>query len=537
MKPVSSKRGTDHESQSLYNQTSCLSLAKSWQRWLEPTMPLLADACGISLAQAQATLTPLLTTCVYRTAYFATYQPKYLVALLSKTDDKTCAYLTNQSGFTLTHLAMLAQDADGLTMQLFTDTAYWHALLGTLIAPSRLDLVTLDKLAKLIVSLSLITLSWLWRDSQNAVANISLAQLTEWLKQQPVYLHHTNIDSATWCAWRTLAGYQGVISFRAEQRVYQDLNKYGLAGWQQALANQLQSYTARQPLAIVPKKPPKHTPKALSISTSKRQIAPSGDIFAKPTRQTTQSTIPLRALHNSNFAARLQQHWIATAVGLSALAFGGLAWAWSAFVPKSVTNTANTIASAPKIQTYQDVAIVRVASGVEHTASTTTKHASASSVSATKSDNQQAANQNKASTTSKNTASSQAQTPDRATKPAKDKTAADQTNDKASKQQNQSKTSQATGKKDTDKKDTDKKNTHKKTADKKATDKKPTDQQDAISKTKKSDRKSSKASANDDGTATGSDTKNDKAKSTRKTTSQDNNKNQKTTSNKTKSAD
>lgn len=233
-------------------------------------MPLLADACGISLAQAQATLTPLLMTCVYRTAYFATYQPKYLVALLSKTDDKTCAYLTNQSGFTLTHLAMLAQDADGLTMQLFTDTAYWHALLGTLIAPSRLDLVTLDKLAKLIVSLSLITLSWLWRDSQNAVANISLAQLTEWLKQQPVYLHHTNIDSATWCAWRTLAGYQGVISFRAEQRVYQDLIKYGLAGWQQALANQLQSYTARQPLAIVPKKPPKYTPKALSISTSKR---------------------------------------------------------------------------------------------------------------------------------------------------------------------------------------------------------------------------------------------------------------------------
>ncbi|STY95713.1 Plasmin-sensitive surface protein [Moraxella atlantae] len=512
-------------------------------------MPLLADACGISLAQAQATLTPLLTTCVYRTAYFATYQPKYLVALLSKTDDKTCAYLTTQSGFTLTHLAMLVQDADGLTMQLFTDTAHWHALLGTLIAPSRLDLVTLDKLAKLIVSLSLITLSWLWRDSQNATANISLAQLTEWLKQQPVYLHHINIDSATWCAWRMLAGYQGVMSFRAEQRVYQDLNKYGLAGWQQALANQLQSYTARQPLAIVPKKPPKYTPKALSISTSKRQIASSGDIFAKPTRQTTQKTLPLRALYNVNFAARLQQHWIATAVGLSALVFGGLAWAWSAFVPKSVTNTTNTIASAPKTQTYQDVAIVRVASGVEHTASTTTKHASASSVSATKSDNQQAANQNKASTTSKNTASSQAQTPDRATKPTKDKTTTDktttdQTNDKAStqtskasKQQNQSKTSQATGKKDTDKKDTDKKNTHKKTADKKTTDKKPTDQQDAISKTKKSDRKSSKASANDDGTATGSDTKNDKAKSTRKNTSQDNNKNQKTTSNKTKSAD
>lgn len=504
-------------------------------------MPLLADACGISLAQAQATLTPLLTTCVYRTAYFATYQPKYLVVLLSKTDDKTCAYLTTQSGFTLTHLAMLAQDADGLTMQLFTDTAYWHALLGTLIAPSRLDLVTLDKLAKLIVSLSLITLSWLWRDSQNATANISLAQLTEWLKQQPVYLHHTNIDSATWCAWRTLAGYQGVISFRAEQRVYQDLNKYGLAGWQQALANQLQSYTARQPLAIVPKKPPKHTPKALSISTSKRQIAPSGDIFAKPMRQTT---IPLRALHNSNFAAQLQQHWIATAVGLSALVFGGLAWAWSAFVPKSVTNTANTIASAPKTQTYQDVAIVRVASGVEHTASTTTKHASASSVSATKSDNQQAANQNKASTTSKNTASSQAQTPDRATKPAKDKTAADQTNDKAStqtskasKQQNQSKTSQATGKKDTDKKDTDKKNTHKKT-----TDKKPTDQQDAISKTKKSDRKSPKDSANDGDTATGSAEKNDKSKkdkpkSARKNASQDNNKNKKSTPNQPKSAD
>lgn len=507
-------------------------------------MPLLADACGISLAQAQATLTPLLTTCVYRTAYFATYQPKYLVVLLSKTDDKTCAYLTNQSGFTLTHLAMLAQDADGLTMQLFTDTAYWHALLGTLIAPSRLDLVTLDKLAKLIVSLSLITLSWLWRDSQNAVANISLAQLTEWLKQQPVYLHHTNIDSATWCAWRTLAGYQGVISFRAEQRVYQDLIKYGLAGWQQALANQLQSYTARQPLAIVPKKPPKHTPKAVPISTSKRQIASSGDIFAKPTRQTTQKTLPLRALYNVNFAARLQQHWIATAVGLSALAFGGLAWAWSAFVPKSVTNTANTIASAPKIQTYQDVAIVRVASGVEHTASTTTKHTSASSVSATKSDNQQAANQNKASTTSKNTASSQAQTPDRATKPAKDKTAADQTNDKAStqtskasKQQNQSKTSQATGKKDTDNKDTNKKDTPKKAADKKTTEKKSTEKKDANSKVKKSDRKSPKDSANDDGTATGSDTKNDKAKSTRKNTSQDNNKNQKTTSNKTKSAD
>lgn len=489
-------------------------------------MPLLADACGISLAQAQATLTPLLTTCVYRTAYFATYQPKYLVALLSKTDDKTCAYLTTQSGFTLTHLAMLVQDADGLTMQLFTDTAHWHALLGTLIAPSRLDLVTLDKLAKLIVSLSLITLSWLWRDSQNATANISLAQLTEWLKQQPVYLHHINIDSATWCAWRTLAGYQGVISFRAEQRVYQDLNKYGLAGWQQALANQLQSYTARQPLAIVPKKPPKHTPKALSISTSKRQIASSGDIFAKPTRQTTQKTLPLRALYNVNFAARLQQHWIATAVGLSALVFGGLAWAWSAFVPKSVTNTTNTIASASKAQTYQDVAIVRVASSTADTVSVTAKQASASTVSLTKSD-------------------------DNATKPTKDKTTTDktttdQTNDKtstqtntnkASKQQNQSKTSQATGKKDTDKKDTDKKNTHKKTADKKATDKKPTDQQDAISKTKKSDRKSSKASANDDGTATGSDTKNDKAKSTRKNTSQDNNKNQKTTSNKTKSAD
>lgn len=482
-------------------------------------MPLLADACGISLAQAQATLTPLLTTCVYRTAYFATYQPKYLVALLSKTDDKTCAYLTTQSGFTLTHLAMLAQDADGLTMQLFTDTAHWHALLGTLIAPSRLDLVTLDKLAKLIVSLSLITLSWLWRDSQNATANISLAQLTEWLKQQPVYLHHTNIDSATWCAWRMLAGYQGVISFRAEQRVYQDLIKYELAGWQQALANQLQSYTARQPLAIVPKKPPKHTPKALPISTSKRQIASSGDIFAKPTRQTTQKTLPLRALYNVNFAARLQQHWIATAVGLSALVFGGLAWAWSAFVPKSVTNTTNTIASASKAQTYQDVAIVRVASSTADTVSVTAKQASASTVSLTKSD-------------------------DNATKPTKDKTTtdkttADQTNDKAStqtskasKQQNQSKTSQATGKKDTDKK-----NTHKKTADKKTTDKKPTDQQDAISKTKKSDRKSSKASANDDGTATGSDTKNDKAKSTRKNTSQDNNKNQKTTSNKTKSAD
>lgn len=353
-------------------------------------MPLLADACGISLAQAQATLTPLLTTCVYRTAYFATYQPKYLVALLSKTDDKTCAYLTTQSGFTLTHLAMLAQDADGLTMQLFTDTAHWHALLGTLIAPSRLDLVTLDKLAKLIVSLSLITLSWLWRDSQNATANISLAQLTEWLKQQPVYLHHTNIDSATWCAWRMLAGYQGVISFRAEQRVYQDLNKYGLAGWQQALANQLQSYTARQPLAIVPKKPPKHTPKALSISTSKRQIASSGDIFAKPTRQTTQKTLPLRALHNVNFAARLQQHWIATAVGLSVLVFGGLAWAWawawSAFVPKPAVKSASMIASAPTTATYQDVAIVRVASTVSATADVAQNQPLASAASPTKSE-------------------------------------------------------------------------------------------------------------------------------------------------------
>ncbi|OBX79071.1 hypothetical protein A9308_05990 [Moraxella atlantae] len=388
MKPVSSKRGTDHESQSLYNQTSCLSLAKNWQRWLEPTMPLLADACGISLAQAQATLTPLLMTCVYRTAYFATYQPKYLVALLSKTDDKTCAYLTNQSGFTLTHLAMLAQDADGLTMQLFTDTAHWHALLGTLIAPSRLDLVTLDKLAKLIVSLSLITLSWLWRDSQNATANISLVQLTEWLKQQPVYLHHINIDSATWCAWRMLAGYQGVISFRAEQRVYQDLNKYGLAGWQQALANQLQSYTARQPLAIVPKKPPKHTPKALPISTSKRQIAPSGDIFAKPTRQTTQKTLPLRALHNVNFATRLQQHWIATAVGLSTLVFGGLAWAWawSAFVPKPAVKSASMIASAPSTATYQDVAIVRVASTVSATADVAQNQPLASAASPTKSE-------------------------------------------------------------------------------------------------------------------------------------------------------
>lgn len=528
MKPVSSKRGTNHESQSLYNQASRLSLAKNWQRWLEPTMPLLADACGISLAQAQATLTPLLTTCVYRTAYFATYQPKYLVVLLSKTDDKTCAYLTTQSGFTLTHLAMLAQDADGLTMQLFTDTAYWHALLGTLIAPSRLDLVTLDKLAKLIVSLSLITLSWLWRDSQNATANISLAQLTEWLKQQPVYLHHINIDSATWCAWRTLAGYQGVISFRAEQRVYQDLIKYGLAGWQQALANQLQSYTARQPLAIVPKKPPKHTPKAVPISTSKRQIAPNGDIFAKPMRQTT---IPLRALHNSNFAARLQQHWIATAVGLSALVFGGLAWAWSAFVPKSVTNTTNTIASASKAQTYQDVAIVRVASSTADTVSVTAKQASASTVSLTKSD-------------------------DNATKPTKDKTTTDktttdQTNDKtstqtntnkASKQQNQSKTSQASDKKDTDNKDTNKKDTPKKAADKKTTEKKTTEKKDANSKVKKSDRKSPKDSANDGDTATGNAEKNDKSKkdkpkSARKNASQDNNKNKKSTPNQPKSAD
>lgn len=525
MKRVISKSDTAHISSANYHQIHRLSLLTNWQTWLAPAIPLLADACHVSQAQVQTVLTPLLTTCVYRVSQLAAHPSEGLNQLLAVTYRQTCDYLTAQSGLTLSNLAQLMPNTHALTAPWFTDSPRWHALLGMLMAASRLDLAVLDKLAALIVSLAFITLSWLWRDSQNAVVNaavsVTTAQLIEWLRQQPIYLHSAGSDSATLFAQRALANYQTTISLRAEQRLYQRLTKYGLsglAGWQQILTDQLQAYTTRQPLAITPKALPKYASKAAPITKPKRPTAPSNnintDIFAKPARQTRQKTIPLRALHSGSLTTRLQQHWIATALGLSALVFGGLAWAWSAWLPKPVSKPADTVASAPKIDNYQDVAIVRVASATADTASTT-KQTPARAANSTKSANKED------NPTAKATVSAQANATQKATKPPKDKTPTDKTSAQASTKTDTSTKEKDNAKKATEKKPTDKKDTSSPSKNKTA-DKSPDKTTAKTTKAKKSDRKTAKDHPNDDDASTNSASKKDKAKSTRNNAAKDN---------------
>lgn len=333
-------------------QISALMQVMSWpvflQRLLTPAIDQIADMSQLSTIQVQQTLPTLLNA--------LSYQLLQRIHQHQMTTHKTAAaslqQLLNQSELhklssgSAANLTTMHPQVEQNRQYLFDDPTSWYMLLGALAAKTQLTVSQITQLFPFVITLSMSDLARFINVDANQHPSIDLER---WIKEQPLFL--ANPDNQVFA---DICGFQSTYNSNENAKLAQVTSQYSAY---QPLVASLESFIATQPFASTRKSSivtDSAEKVATSISVTKSPLPSdlsnsSDDIFTKASPQ------------KASWLSRLQQYWIATAALLSILVFGSLAWAFNDRMQLSMfaKPTAPVIEKKP---TYNDVAIVRVAS-------------------------------------------------------------------------------------------------------------------------------------------------------------------------------
>ena len=329
-----------------------LSLYHGWQQDLAQAVPLLADISGLSIAQTQRAIPSLLKVIVYRLTATAEQH-----IITERGDDLGLGRFISQANYLQNHgvnfesLTYLGTHHARLFYSLFEDKQQVTLLTGMLMVMTQLPQTALMRLWKTVTSLVLLDLAIF---DTSLSAGVDKKNRRVWLAMQPLF-----VVSITDAILMQAVGYRPCISIKAlcqQQQMLRTKQRSQIPVWQQHIAKKRRAHSHQALFAVVPCRPNNpnnllgmvgsHHPKQHSNSA----LNGHHPIFS-PANIRTQSPL----------ITKLQQHWIATATVLSMAVFGIMGVAMTTNNASHSTPNA-TKPNALNNSTYQDVAIIKVAS-------------------------------------------------------------------------------------------------------------------------------------------------------------------------------
>lgn len=368
-----------HNASKPSNLAGQLSLLDYWSTSLQPLLPLLADETQMAIGHLNNVLPDFLKVIVLKLSTALTQEilDNHFLASGPHTSRRLDNWLSNlpiaenlnQHGCNFQTLATLSTQSPALFDQLFDDETQTIILAGVLLEKTQLPL---DKLLTTWQMLTALTLASLADIIAQLHPQITTMQMVEWLIRQPAFFVVPS-DSGMMNA----VNYQANVSFRAlqqQQQVWRTSDHLAdLPPHQQQIIRQLQTQQRTNLFSIAPVNLSSHNNlPAITISNTNAasqhhavkftqpQQAKNNTIFAKPA--------PSKPL---SWIDQLQKNWIATAIALSAVVFGGVG-SLMTVKDKPAATSATAELSSPK-PLYQDVAIVNVGSATNQTPQTVIK--------------------------------------------------------------------------------------------------------------------------------------------------------------------